>query len=169
MFLVRYFNKLAMVYSMAEACQDYLKENNVKSLSMHEEMMKRNGPTEGEGEEGEGEDDDDEGPNEEEEWRGLADKEKCPESERVTSAQFLAWRITFEAEMIACGVLKKPEEKMRTGQMIFMEARKDEESKVGAKTGTNAGAADGAPLVYDASLFGEVDDDLDDISGGEDE
>merc|ERR1739845_312569 len=32
---------MAMAYSMAEVCQDFLKENNVKALSMHEEMMRR--------------------------------------------------------------------------------------------------------------------------------
>mmetsp|Transcript_153531 Transcript_153531/g.270962 ORF Transcript_153531/g.270962 Transcript_153531/m.270962 type:complete len:423 (+) Transcript_153531:28-1296(+) len=53
---------MAMVYTVAEACQDYLKENNVKSLSMHEEMMLRQGGGDGAAEEEEDEEEEEEDP-----------------------------------------------------------------------------------------------------------
>eukprot|EP00927_Polykrikos_kofoidii_P050024 TRINITY_DN43989_c0_g1_i1.p1 TRINITY_DN43989_c0_g1~~TRINITY_DN43989_c0_g1_i1.p1 ORF type:complete len:288 (+),score=72.47 TRINITY_DN43989_c0_g1_i1:87-866(+) len=162
---------MAMVYSMAEACQDFLKANNVKILSMHEEMMKRLGGGEDD-EEGGGEDDDDgsEEEQQEEEWKGLADKTLCPESERVKVEDFAKWKLDFDAEMIACGILRREgENKARTGKQIFMEAQKRQKDEETGGSGGYAPGAAAAPLVYDATLFGEeMDDDLDDLSGGED-
>eukprot|EP00928_Gymnodinium_smaydae_P027139 TRINITY_DN2107_c0_g3_i1.p1 TRINITY_DN2107_c0_g3~~TRINITY_DN2107_c0_g3_i1.p1 ORF type:complete len:257 (-),score=97.85 TRINITY_DN2107_c0_g3_i1:321-1091(-) len=156
---------MAMVYSMAEACQEYLKENNVKALSMHEEMMKRLGKDEGGGddEEAEGGDDDEDEEPEEEEWKGLAEKPLCPEKDRITVDSFNAWRAKFEEEMIEAGVFKKTEEKGKSGKLFFLEAR--EKEKAEATAGGKDSAKEGTPLVYDASLFGEVDDDddLDDL------
>jgi len=159
---------MAMIYTVAEATQDYLKENNEKELSMHEQMMKRQAasasPEKEEEEEG---DDDDEGEEEEEEWKGLAEKSLCPESERITPDIFNAWRVKFDEEMIAAGVLRgRDGSTAKTGKQIFMEVgpsagaagEKKEEGKEGD-----------APMVYNAALFGEVDDeDLDDLSGGDD-
>lgn len=161
---------MVMVYAMAEACQDYLKDNNVKALSMHEEMMKRVKEEGGEGEEdeeGEDEDDDDEEEAEEEEWKGLADKTLCPESERITPDAFAEWKLKFDEEMIAAGILKREgENKAQTGKAFFLA----EQEKSTAAAGKDAGgAAGGGPVVYNSALFGEEDDDdLDDLSGGED-
>lgn len=163
---------MAMVYSMAEACQEYLKENNTKTLSMHEEMLKRLGQGEGgEDEEKEKDEDDDAEESEEEEWKGLAEKPLCPPEKRITAESFATWRAKFEEEMIECGVFKRSEDKGKSGKQFFMDARESEKAE-GASGGAAAkdgdGSGGGQPLVYDASLFGEVDDDLDDLSGGED-
>lgn len=159
---------MAMVYSMAETCQDYLKENNVKALSMHEEMMQRLAKEGGGGEEEEEDeegDDDDEGANPEDEWKGLAEKALCKESDRITTDAFTAWKIKFDEEMIATGVLKRVTEKGQTGKMFFLAAQAKESADNSSK---NVGDASSTPLVYDASLFGEMDDDLDDLSGDDD-
>jgi len=162
---------MAMVYSMAEACQDFLKENNQKVLSMHEEMLQRMGQT-GEGAEEEvdddengDDDDDDDGPNPEEEWKGLAEKPLCPEADRITADSFAKWKAKFDEEMIACGILKREENKAKSGKQIFMDTQKPKDGAADATDG------DGKPdaLVYDAALFGEDGmDDLDDLSGGDD-
>merc|ERR1719433_1797016 len=70
----------------------------------------------------EGDDDEEEEP-EEEEWKGLSEKQLCPESERITLESFAAWKQTFEEEMIACGVLKRDENKAKTGKQIFFETK----------------------------------------------
>jgi len=167
---------MAMVYTVAEACQDWLKENNVKALSMHEEMMQRlkggDGQAEGEeDEEGEGDDDDDDydenAPGkEEEEWKGLADKTLCDEKDRITPESFAAWKLGFDEEMIAAGVLKRDGHKAKTGKMIFLETKEAQDQATGGENGAGTGNAGGEPgvLVYDAALFGEEDaDDLDDL------
>mmetsp|Transcript_74789 Transcript_74789/g.161770 ORF Transcript_74789/g.161770 Transcript_74789/m.161770 type:complete len:265 (+) Transcript_74789:105-899(+) len=161
---------MVMVYSMAEACQDYLKENNEKSLSMHEEMLKRQAAENPEEEEDEEEEDEDEDENvAEQEWKGLAEKELPKEDDRITEADFLAWKEKFDAELVASGVLKRDTMAVKTGKMIFCEANgAPKDGKEGAATGGYPGeAAKGdasAPAVYNAALFGEEDDaDLDDL------
>jgi len=151
---------MAMVYTVAEMCQDWLKENNVKALSMHEEMMKRIGGDEPE----DGEDDPDNEAEvdklEEEEWKGLKDKPMCKPEERITMDIFLEWKKKFDDEMVANGTLKRPENKDKTGKMIFLEAQKEAEA---GKAGDGA-KGEGGELVYNAALFGEEDgDDLDDL------
>lgn len=161
---------MAMIYNVAEACQDWLKTNNKKELSMHEEMLLRMAGEEGEGDEEDEEDDDDyddddDGKDMEDEWKGLAEKTLCAAEDRITPEAFLKWKVGFDQEMIAAGLLKREENKAKTGKQIFMEA----EQKV-KEEGKDSEGKD-APLVYDAALFGEEgveDDDLDDLSGGED-
>jgi len=159
---------MAMVYSMAEVCQDFLKQHNQKVLSMHEEMLQRMGQT-GEGAqeevEDEDEDEDEEGPSPEEEWKGLAEKPLCPEADRITEDSFAQWKIKFDEEMIACGILKREENKAKSGKQIFLDTQKEKDTTQDAKDG--GGKPDA--LVYDAALFGEDGmDDLDDLSGGDD-
>mmetsp|Transcript_8251 Transcript_8251/g.23635 ORF Transcript_8251/g.23635 Transcript_8251/m.23635 type:complete len:262 (-) Transcript_8251:233-1018(-) len=165
---------MAMIYSVAEACQDFLKENNVKELSMHEQMLQRMAdanPKE-EGEEGddddeEYDDDDGDGPNPEEEWKGLADKPTVPESERITLDVFQSWKVKFEQEMIEVGVLKRETNKAKSGKEWFLE--KSKETEGASPSDQAAKQKTGEELVYDASLFNEMDDeDLDDLSAGED-
>lgn len=155
---------MAMVYTMAEACQDFLKENNVKELTMHEEMLKRTGGGEDEDED---DDDDDDEEEEEEEWKGLAEKTLCAESERITPDIFNAWKLKFDQEMVEAGVLRRYETgKAQTGKQIFMQTMP---STTDAAAGDKKTGKDQSPMVYNAALFGEVDDeDLDDLSGGED-
>lgn len=149
---------MAMIYSVTEACQDFLKENNQKELSMHEQMMLRHAAGEDDDEEEEeGEEDEEE---EEPEWKGLSEKALCPESERITAESFAAWKAKFDAEMIETGVLKRDEVKSRSGKLIFMQGQEGEERKK-EENGYPAGKPD--VLVYDAALFGEEDADLDDI------
>jgi len=156
---------MAMIYTVAEMCQDWLKENNVKSLSMHEEMMKRCGgdePEEEEDEDNESEVD----ALEEEEWKGLKEKPLCDPKDRLTVESFNAWKVKFDEEMISLGVLKRVEEKAKTGRQMFLEAQAEEDGKSGG------GAKEpGAPLAYNAALFGEEDDDddLDDLDDDDDE
>lgn len=162
-----------MIYSVAETCQDYLKANNKKALSMHEEMMLRmnkeggNGDEEDEDEE---DDDDDEDGAGEEEWKGLAEKELCSEEDRITPESFVTWKLAFDAEMIAAGVLKREEQKVKTGKLIFLGAKGAEDPR----NSDGTPSADGGRtemLVYDAALFGEEDDDdLEDLGDdGKDE
>lgn len=151
---------MAMIYSVAETCQDYLKSNNQKALSMHEEMMLRSAKAGGSAEDDDDEFEDGDGPTEEEEWKGLAEKELCSEAERVGPDSFLKWKLAFDAEMIACGVLRRDENKAKTGKTIFFDNK-----PVASSDGTPF--ADGGKtemLVYDAALFGEEDlDDLEDM------
>jgi len=154
---------MAMVYTIAEMLQDWLKENNVKALSMHEEMMKRLGGDEVE----DGEDDPDNEAEvdklEEEEWKGLKDKPMCAAADRITMDTFLDWKKRFDEEMVANGTLRLQENKEKTGKMIFLEAQASEVAK----------AKDAKPgeLVYNAALFGEEDndDDLDDLEDDDEE
>lgn len=161
---------MAMVYVMAEAIQDWLKENNTKMLSMHEEMMKRLGPQEGEGEENDEEESEEE---EEPEWKGLAEKPAVPEKDRITVESFMEWKTKFEAEMYETGVLKKEQDRAQSGKEFWMAAKADADKKAAkdgaSAAGTTTSSASGTPMVYDASLFGddEEDEDLDDLSGGE--
>mmetsp|Transcript_29715 Transcript_29715/g.52222 ORF Transcript_29715/g.52222 Transcript_29715/m.52222 type:complete len:256 (-) Transcript_29715:101-868(-) len=156
---------MAMVYTVAEACQDYLKENNVKSLSMHEEMMLRQGGGDGAAEEEEDEEEEDDEDEEEEIWKGLADKALCDASDRITVESFMAWKEKFDAEMIEKGVLKREENRAKSGKQFFLEAQAAEKAPSAAAEGAAAkGAAEGGALVYNAALFGEEeDDDLDDL------
>uniref|UniRef100_A0A6T1MTV5 RWD domain-containing protein n=1 Tax=Alexandrium monilatum TaxID=311494 RepID=A0A6T1MTV5_9DINO len=158
---------MAMIYTVAEACQDFLKQNNQRELSMHEEMLQRMAGDGKEGEAGddgdEDEDEEEEENEEEEEWKGLAEKTLCEEKDRISMESFAAWKVKFDAEMIASGLLKRDENKAKTGKQFFLEA--SDQQKEAAKA---EGGKDEAPLVYDAALFGENEDDLDDLSGGED-
>lgn len=166
---------MAMVYTMAEACQEFLRANNFKPLSMHEEMMLRlegktqqvdGGDAEEDEEEDEEEDDDEEGGQEEEEWKGLAEKQAVDEKDRITPEIFNAWKVKFEEEMVATGVIKVLDQTVKTGRQIFFETQAQAETP--SKDGTAEKAQSGA-VVYDATLFGEdMDDDLDDLSGGDD-
>lgn len=159
---------MAMVYTISEMCQDWLKENNKKSLSMHEEMMQRLGGDEEEEEDEDDEDNEDEVDKlEEEEWKGLKEKPLCSVAERLTIESFLEWKTKFDEEMIATGVLKREEQVAKTGKQIFYETQEAE--KAAGKDGAAPKDADGA-LVYNAALFGEEDDDdLDDLSGDEED
>jgi len=157
---------MAMVYTIAEICQDWLKENNVKALSMHEEMMKRTGGDEA------GQDGEDDSANEaevdkleEEEWKGLKDKPMCAAADRVTMDTFLEWKKRFDVEMIANGTLRDPKEsKAQSGKAIFLEAQ-------AAEAGKGKDAKEGGEMVYNAALFGEEDndDDLDDLEEDDEE
>jgi len=154
---------MAMVYTVAEMCQEWLKENNLKELSMHEQMMKRQGGDEEE-EEDDDEDIDDEEIDrlEEEEWKGLASKPEVAEKDRITVDLFNEWKKNFDLEMIALGTLKREESKGQSGKQYFLAQQAAAEDGSAKK--------DDAPLVYNAALFGEEDeDDLDDMSGDEED
>lgn len=157
----------AMVYNLAEIMMDWLKDNNVKSLSMHEEMMKRLAPEEPE--EDEDEDNEDEVDKlEEEEWKGLKEKPLCAVEDRMTVDLFKEWKIKFDEEMIASGALVRQEQKAKTGKMFFMEMEAEQKASAGKD---NKGAKDdGGAVAYNAALFGEEeDDDLDDLDDDEEE
>lgn len=172
---------MAMVYTIAEMCQDFLKENNVKALSMHEEMLKREKEARGDGADeddaGDDEDEDSDGEDfhegagkEEEEWKGLAEKKLCAKEDRATTDSFAAWKVRFDEEMIAAGVLRRTEQKAKTGKMFFLENAPKESGAAEAATADaagGAGAAGATALVYNAALFGEGEDeddeDLDDL------
>lgn len=158
---------MAMVYTIAEMCQDWLKENNVKALSMHEEMMLRCGGDEA-GDDEEDEDNDSElDQMEEEEWKGLKEKPLCAVSERLTVESFAEWKAKFDEEMIAAGIFKDTKvAQSKTGRQIFLDAQADE----AAASKASGGNKESGTLVYNAALFGEEDDDdLDDLMSDEDE
>lgn len=161
---------MAMVYMIAELCQDFLKDNNVKELSMHEQMMLREEAA-AKGEGGDEDEDDEDGDEEDdydddnkdpgdEEWKGLALKDLCADSDRITVESFMAWKVNFDAEMVAAGVLKREENKAQTGKAWFLATRASEEKK--AADDGDAAPEDG-DVVYNAALFGEEADDLDDL------
>jgi len=159
---------MAMVYTVAEMCQEWLKENNVKALSMHEEMMLRN-----KGDEPSDDDEDDEDNEaevdklEEEEWKGLKEKPLCAKEDRITSVSFLEWKLKFDEEMIANGTLKREEQKAKTGKMIFMEAQAAE---IAEGKAPGAVAKEGGELAYNAALFGDEEEvDLDDLDDEEED
>lgn len=155
---------MAMVYTISEMCQDWLKENNVKQLSMHEEMMLRQGGGAAEDDEDDEDDQDEVDQLEEEEWKGLKEKPLCPVAERITVERFKEWKIQFDEELMAKGILKREEQKAKSGKQIFLEAQDAEKAAAGGET-----AKEGGALVYNAALFGEEDDeDLDDLSEDED-
>jgi len=156
----------AMVYNLAETMMDWLKDNNVKSLSMHEEMMKRLAPEEPEEDE-EDVDQDEVDKLEEEEWKGLKEKPLCSVEERMTMDVFNEWKIKFDEEMIDTGVLVRQEQKAKTGKMFFMEM---EAAQASAGKDNKGAKDDGGAVVYNAALFGEEDDDdLDDLEDDEEE
>merc|ERR1711865_1170710 len=86
---------------------------------------------------------------EEEEWKGLKEKPLCAPTDRITIESFMQWKKTFDEEMVATGVLKREEQKAKTGRMIFLEAQAEEEAAAG-KTG--GAAKEGGALVYNAAL-----------------
>jgi len=145
---------MAMIYTVSEMCQDWLKDNNVKMLSMHEEMMQRLGPEEPEDDEDDSENEREVDKLEEEEWKGLKTKVLCDPSERITMASFLEWKKNFDEEMIAAGVLKREESKGKSGKQFFLENQEK----------PDGGDAKGKTedLAYNAALFGEGEDDDDD-------
>merc|ERR1712032_560169 len=134
--------------TMAETCQEYLKSNNQKVLSMHEQMLLRTGG-DAPAEEEDDDDEDDDEPNVEEEWKGLAEKDIVPEKDRITMDTFAVWKVKFDAEMIEKGVLKKEEQRGKTGKLIFLDIKESEKD-----AGKDSGK-DGA-VVYNAALFGEA-------------
>jgi len=77
--------------------------------------------------------------------------------------------VKFEAEMVEKGVLKREEQKARTGRMFFMEAKDSGKEPGAAEPGPDSKSRPEGAVVYDAALFGEEDlddlDDLDDLSG----
>mmetsp|Transcript_42192 Transcript_42192/g.98994 ORF Transcript_42192/g.98994 Transcript_42192/m.98994 type:complete len:255 (+) Transcript_42192:82-846(+) len=157
---------MVMIYTVAEACREWLRAHNVKALSMHEEMMKRLGGGEEDenGDDDDEDDDDDDDGEPEEEWKGLADKALVPPEQRATAESFEAWRVKYEEEMFSTGAWKRDEAKGKTGKQIFMEC------KDGASPSEGGGAEKQEGVPYNAALFGEEDeDDLEDLSdGGED-
>jgi len=161
---------MVMIYTVCDAIKDYLLENNVKELSMHEQMMQRlKGEDGGEDDEEEGGGEDDEESEDEEEWKGLADKTLCLEKDRITADIFSTWKVKFDDEMIAAGVLRREANKGKSGRQIFLEIKQKEEESGGAAKSGGASADGKDVLVYDAALFGEVDEDeLDELSDGED-
>merc|ERR1711924_537404 len=56
----------------------------------------------------------------EEQWRGLEMKPLCPPEERITPETFAAWKVTFDAELMAAGVLRRETKNRRTGRQIFV-------------------------------------------------
>merc|ERR1719333_226262 len=87
---------------------------------MHEQMQMRiqaeNPQAQAEEEEAEEEEEE-----EEEVWRGLEAKPLCPESERLTAESFAAWKLKFDAELIASGVISREKKTALTGREIFTE------------------------------------------------
>jgi len=161
---------MVMIYTVCDVIKDYLLENNVKELSMHEQMMQRLKGDDGEDEE-EGEDGEDGEEEDEEEWKGLADKSLVPEKERITSDMFATWKVKFDDEMIAAGVLRREKAKGESGRQFFLKIKKQEEEAAGAgsKPGDAGKGDEGNVLVYDSALFGELEeDDLDELSSEED-
>merc|ERR1719230_2378933 len=108
-----------MIYTVAEAIQEFLKENNVKALSMHEEMMLRSAPAEPEGDDEDLDHEDEEANFVEPEFKGLVDKQVIEEGFRITPAIFEEWRLRFEQEMLDTGVIKRDAGDSMTGKMIF--------------------------------------------------
>ncbi|CAD7927035.1 unnamed protein product [Amoebophrya sp. A25] len=149
---------MPMIYPVAEEIQNYLRNNNVKELTMHEEMLLRekakNGDADGD-ENGDDADSDDEGAApQEEEWRGLDIKELVPESERITPQSFAAWRENFLKETAHLSSGPKLLSAV-TGKMYFQKLDQAEIAADEEKEDAN---------FVDDVLEVELDDDPEDLS-----
>jgi hypothetical protein len=153
---------MPMAYPAAEALQTWLQENNHPPVSMHEQMqarMKAENPEEDEDEE-EAEE------KEEEEWRGLEMKPLCPADQRLTPETFAAWKVKFDQEMIAAGILKREAKTKRSGRQIFVAGETAADTAAAEEAAENEAVSE--DIVVDEALF-DGDDDLDDLDEIEDD
>merc|ERR1719222_1022395 len=70
---------------------------------------------------------------EEEEWKGLADKTLCDEKDRITPESFAAWKVKFDAELVAMGILKRDENRGKSGKQIFCETKDEQAAGAGTE------------------------------------
>eukprot|EP00397_Hematodinium_sp_SG-2012_P047022 GEMP01053320.1.p1 GENE.GEMP01053320.1~~GEMP01053320.1.p1 ORF type:complete len:256 (+),score=86.61 GEMP01053320.1:22-768(+) len=140
---------MAMIYTLAETVQEYLRKNNFSEVSMHDMMLNRQRGQEGPMEDDDDEDDDEEAVEEDGEWKGLEEKELCAVNERLTPQTFTAWKDNFDEELIADGLITRDLVDRMTGKRIFeAQAARDKDS----------GKALGDSVVeVDAELFDDAD------------
>jgi len=112
---------IAMIYTLAETVQEYLRENNVSEVSMHDLMLNRQRGIEGPPAEEEDEEEDEEDAVEEEqgEWKGLEEKVLCSAMERITQQSFMEWKTKFDEELVKLGIIKRDGDERVTGKLIF--------------------------------------------------
>jgi len=157
---------IPMIYTLAEAVQEYLRSNNVCEVSMHDMMLNRQRDA-GELVEEESEEEEDEQPEEDDgEWKGLEEKTLVAASERVIRADFIAWKKKFDLELVAQGIITRHDDSRVTGKKIFEEAQARD--KAAGKDTTKVATE----VEVDADLFGDEelpDDDEIDFSDDEEE
>merc|ERR1719159_759440 len=131
---------------------------------MHEMMQAR---IQAENPEPEDEDAEEEAKEEEEEqWRGLEMKPLCPPDQRLTPETFAAWKVKFDQELIASGVLRRETKNKRTGRQIFVAGETAADTAAAEEAAEKEEVTD--EIVVDEALF-DGDDDLDDLDDIEDD
>ncbi|PHJ21792.1 rwd domain-containing protein [Cystoisospora suis] len=92
----------AMIYTVAESIQEWLRKRNKPQQSMYDQMMSReNGEDQEEASDAEGE-----GKEEEKQYTGLGEKQLCDAADRCTKEEFDRWAEKFRQEMVDKGIWK---------------------------------------------------------------
>lgn len=152
-----------MIYGVADSIQTWLRQNNRRTLSMHDEMMAKStgpvdniedSPTSDEGEK----DDENSG-----DYKGLAEKDLCKAVDRLTKAVFEDWKEAFRKEMEETGVWQKKRGAANvTGKLFFQQQASPDVLKAGQAEFVCENE-DAFLEVDDADLeFGDDDQELDD-------
>mmetsp|Transcript_18855 Transcript_18855/g.45398 ORF Transcript_18855/g.45398 Transcript_18855/m.45398 type:complete len:255 (+) Transcript_18855:97-861(+) len=148
---------MVMIYTIAEALQNYLRENNKPQLSMHEEMLLRKTGDDADADKENGPTDTADGEGPQPEFKGLADKVLCRPDERVTDEQFATWKASFKQEMVALGYWKVDTKADRlTGKQLFESdaTLKDFDEELPEEDDPN----DIRKQVFNESVFDEEDE-----------
>lgn len=149
---------MAMIYTLAEAVQEFLRDNNVCEVSMHDMMLNRQRDA-GELVESESEEEEEEQePEDDGEWKGLEEKQLVAASERVIREDFIVWKKSFDLELVARGIITRHDDARITGKIMFEEAQARDRA-AGKDTTKVANEVE-----VDADLFGDEelpDDDID--------
>eukprot|EP01068_Selenidium_serpulae_P007451 Selendium_serpulae@DN4713_c0_g1_i1.p1 len=119
---------MEMIYGIADEIQDWLRQNNRQTLSMHDEMMAKSADASGtanQPEEEESEQEDEE-TGDSGEYKGLAEKDLCNSTDRLTKDMFDKWKVQFQQEMEERGIWKKKRGvTSMTGKIFFQQASGD--------------------------------------------
>jgi len=119
---------MAMIYTLAEAVQDYLRENNVSEVSMHDLMLNRQKEIDGPPPEAEEAKAVVQEKEEDMEWKGLEEKELVALLLRVKVEEFKKWKEVFDAELIAEGKIRIIDKTLMTGKKIFQDQQTGKEN-----------------------------------------
>uniref|UniRef100_A0A0G4G397 RWD domain-containing protein n=1 Tax=Chromera velia CCMP2878 TaxID=1169474 RepID=A0A0G4G397_9ALVE len=167
---------MAMAYTVVEALQTWLSDNNKPQMSMHEQMMQRMQPQAEEGGEDEEEEEEEEGEGEDQQFRGLESKALVGETERVKKEEFEKWALSFKKEMISKSIWKDFDTDGRlTGRQLFEQAsaggKEVEEDDVDGDAATLEEEKEGGGVFWknEALYAGGKEEDLDDLDFDDDE
>ena len=113
---------MASIYMISEAILEFLRENNVPEMSLHDQMIARQkaeDPDAFKSEESEESEEEAEEAPVEKEWRGLEAKVLCPVDQRMTDEQFKTWKLNFDEWLLAEKIIIRDNVDRVTGKMFF--------------------------------------------------